>query len=59
MFYLFRARGGVNGMRLPSSAQYRLWIQPRSRGFPGAPRHPQAPSGQAEPAWVAAGKSSG
>jgi hypothetical protein len=29
--YLFRACGGVNGVPLPSSAQYRLWILPKSR----------------------------
>jgi hypothetical protein len=31
VFYLFRVRSGVNGIPLPSSAQYRLWIQPKPR----------------------------
>jgi len=31
VFYLFRPRGGVNGIPLPCSAHYRLWIQPQSR----------------------------
>jgi hypothetical protein len=35
MFYLFRARGGVSGIPLPGSAQYRLWIQPQSRRLTG------------------------
>ncbi len=29
--YLFRQRGGANGIPFPSSAHYRLWIQPRWR----------------------------
>jgi len=52
VFYLFRLRGGVNGIPLPSSAQYRLWIQPRSRHSVGNSGHPQAQIRQAAPAQV-------
>jgi hypothetical protein len=31
VFYLFRPRASLNGIPLPSSAHYRLWIQPQSR----------------------------
>jgi len=41
VFYLFRARGGVNGIPMPSSAHYRLWIQPRPRHQAGTSGHPQ------------------
>jgi len=41
VFYLFRPGGGVNGIPLPSSAQYRLWIPPKSRRLAGLPVVPK------------------
>jgi len=52
VFYLVRARGGVNGIPLPCSAQYRLWIQPRSRRLAGNSDSPQTQTQQAAPAQV-------
>jgi len=52
VFYLFRARSGVSGIPKPSSAQYRLWIQPRSRRLAGNSGHPQVQIQQAAPAQV-------
>jgi hypothetical protein len=50
MFYLFRARGGVNGIPLPGSAQYRLWIQPRSRHLAENSGSPRVSSERVAPA---------
>jgi len=50
--YLFRARSGVSGIPKPSSAQYRLWIQPRLRHSVGNSGHPQAQIQQAASAQV-------
>jgi MFS family permease len=33
VFYVFQPRLRVNGLPLPSSAQYRLWIPPKARQF--------------------------
>ena len=49
MFYLFRARSGVNGLPLPSSPQHRLWIQPRSRRLTGNSGTPQVSSERVAP----------
>jgi len=52
VFYLFRPRASLNGIPLPSSAQYRLWIQPRLRHSVGNSGHPQAQIQQAASAQV-------
>ena len=52
MFYLFRARGGVNGIPMPSSAQYRLWIQPKWRRLAGNSGRPETQTQQAVPSPV-------
>ena len=53
--YLFRARSGVSGIPMPSSAQYRLWIQPRSRRLAGNSGHPKTQTQQVVPAEVPVG----
>jgi len=52
VFYLFRARGGVNGIPMPSSAHYRLWIQPKSRRLAGNSCRPETQTQQVVPTEV-------
>ena len=59
VFYLFQARGVVNGIPLPSSAQYRLWIQPRSRRLARTSGRSETQTQRAAPAQVPVGQPSG
>ena len=59
VFYLFRPRASLNGSPFPSSAQYRLWIQPMSRHSVGNSGHPQAQIQRAALAQVPVGQPSG
>jgi hypothetical protein len=54
VFYLFRARGGVNGIPMPSSAQYRLWIQPKWQRLAGNSGRLETQTQQVVPTEVSA-----
>jgi hypothetical protein len=52
VFYLFRPRASLNGIPLPSSAQYRLWIQPKWRRLAGNSGRPETQTQQVVPTEV-------